>query len=186
MKYALRTAVSTVLFLLVPCVGLLCGATVKKKDGQVVKGEIKDLVVQKGNVEVTNNDNGTKSYRVGYVLTNGERISAIDEKGVHASWIMQIGATEEGQPPTDLEVLKPGEKTGIANPRKGGKLLVLSFDFAPGVPINEPLVGALRRKPGTDKEEYIIVPELAVATKDGTVTVPVSDIPRFEKRVSKK
>jgi hypothetical protein len=96
MNYALRCAISAVLALLL-CADRLTGARVKKKDGQVVKGEVKDLLVQKGEVEILDKEDGTKSYTIRCILTNGDRITAIDEKGIRSKWITSVGATEEGQ-----------------------------------------------------------------------------------------
>jgi hypothetical protein len=160
------------------------GTTVKKKDGQVVEGKITGLLVQKGKVKIETDKDGAKSYSATYVLTNGERIEAIDEKGVHSSWIMSLTATEEGQPPTDLEVVKPGEKTGPFFPRKGGKLFVTAFDFRPRVPINESLLGSIRRRSTVsgEQEAYSIVPEFEIVTKDGPVTIAVKDVIDFEEK----
>jgi hypothetical protein len=180
MRYVLSGAVS-VLLLFAAEVSLLSGATIKRKDGQIVEGVIKNVVVQKGKVKVESSTAGAKTYTVNYVVTNGDRISAIDEQGIHSSSTMLLRAIEEGQPPTDVEVLKPGE-TGFSNPRKGGKLTVFAIDGAPKVPINEPLLGSIRRKPGTSDEQLVIVPELDIATTDGTVTVRVSNIIAFEQK----
>lgn len=152
--------------------------TIRKKDGLLVEGTIQHPVVQKGKVNEETGKEGTKFYRVTYFLTNGDQITSVDEKGVHSKWVIMFTATEEGQPPNDDEVLKPG-KTGIMNPRKGGKLSVLSFDFGPKIPLNERLIGTLRKKPGAEHDEVIVVPELEILTATGVVRLPIGEIAAF-------
>jgi hypothetical protein len=153
-------------------------STVEKKDGQIISGTIQGIVVQKGKINEALGEDGSKRFDTRYVLSNGDRITAIDKQGVHTSWIISLGAYQEGEPPNDLEVLKPG-KTGFMNPRKGGKLTILALDYGPRVPIKEALLGTVRKKPGTE-DEVILVPALEIMTANGLVTLPVSEVVAFQ------
>jgi hypothetical protein len=163
-------------------VGLLA-ATIKTKDGKIISGQIRGMIVQKGEVELNQSAEGT-IHNVSYDMSNGEDIQAIDEEGVHRShlWLVSVSAT--GGLPTDLEVFKPGEKTGLGANRvsaKGLKYNVFSFDLSPRVPSKLKLLGEFRTENGKD----VIIPALHVTTTEGVVDIPVADIVAFKSDAKK-
>ena len=176
-------ALGVVLIILCTEVGLLA-ATIKTKDGRILHGKIRGMIVQKGEVKSEKSDEGTL-YTVHYDMSNGEDIEAIDEEGVHHSHLWLVTASAIGGLPDDLEVFKPGEKTGLGADRvsaKGLKYTVLAIDFKPRVPSKEKLLGEVRTENGKD----VIVRALHVTTKEGVIEIPVTDIVAFKSEAKKK
>lgn len=158
-------------------VGLLA-ATIKTKDGKIISGQIRGMIVQKGEVELKQSAEGT-SHIVSYDMSNGEDIEAIDEEGVHRSHVWSVTVSATGGLPTDLEVFKPGVKAGLGADRvssKGLKYYVFVFDVRPRVPSTAKLLGEFRNDNGKD----VVIPALHVTTKEGVVEIPVADIVAFK------
>ncbi|MDQ5846002.1 MAG: hypothetical protein M3539_11990 [Acidobacteriota bacterium] len=155
----------------------LLAATIKTKDGKIVNGEIRGMIVQKDEIESEKSAEGTINL-VHYDMSNGEDIDAIDEQGVHHSHLWLVTVSANGDLPDDLEVFKPGEKAGLGADRissKGVKYTVLVLDFRPRVPSKLRLLGEFRSENGKD----VVIPALHVTTKEGVVDIPVSDIVAF-------
>ncbi len=176
-------AIAAVMVVLTMNVWLLA-ATIKCKDGRIVKGQIRGMIVQKGEVELKTLDEGTQ-HIAHYHMSNGEDIEAIDEEGVQRSHVWLVQASAIGGLPDDLEVFKPGESTGALVERKSAKGLkytVIVIDFKPRVASKEKLLGEVRTEHGKD----VIVPALHVTTKEGVVEIPVTDIVAFKSEPKKK
>lgn len=155
-----------------------CAATIKTKDGKTIEGKIRGMIVQKGEIKLEKSEEGT-IHIVTYDMSNGDDIEAIDEAGVHRSHIWQITVSAVGGLPGDLDVFKPGEKTGVGADRvtaKGLKYNVFVFDFAPRVPSTEKLLGEFRSENGKD----VVIPALHVTTTNGFVDIPVADVVSFK------
>ena len=153
-------------------------ATIKTKDAKTVEGQIRGMIVQKGDVKLEKSDEGT-IHIVTYDMSNGEDIDAIDETGVHRSHKWQFTVSAVGGLPDDLDVFKPGEKTGLGANRvtaKGLKYNVFVFNFAPRIPSTIKLLGEFRTQNGKD----VVIPALHVQTKDGAVDIPIADIVAFK------
>ena len=164
------------------CPGLFA-ATIKTKDGKIINGQIRGMIVQKGEVKLEKSNEGN-IYIVSYDMSNGEDIEAIDEEGVRRSHIWLVTVSAVGGLPDDLEVFKPGDKTGIGANRvsaKGLKYDVFAFDTSPRVPSKEKLLGEFRQENGKD----VVLPALHVTTKEGVVDIPISDIVTFKSDVKK-
>lgn len=163
--------------------GGLFAATIKTKDGKIISGQIRGMIVQKGEVKTDKSAEGT-IYSVEYDMSNGEDIEAIDEEGVHRSHLWSVGVNATGGLPTNLEVFKPGEKTGLGANRvsaKGLKYNVFALDYSPRVPSKAKLLGEFRTENGKD----VIIPALHVTTKEGVVDIPVADIVAFKSDAKK-
>ena len=174
-------ALGAVLVILFMEVGLLAG-TIKTKDGKIVSGQIRGMIVQKGEIKLEQSAEGTV-HIVSYDMSNGENIDAIDEKGVHRSHLWSFTVSAVGGLPDDIEVFKPG-KTGLGADRlsaRGLKYYVFLIDFSPRVPSTEKLLGEFRPDNGKD----VIIPTLHVTTKEGVVEIPVADIVVFKSDISK-
>jgi hypothetical protein len=153
-------------------------AVIKTKDGKTIEGQIRGMIVQKGELKIEKSDEGP-IHIVSYDMSNGEDIQSIEELGVHRSHIWQITVSAVGGLPDDLDVFKPGEKTGLAANRvtaAGLKYNIFVFDFAPRVPSTLKLLGEFRNENGKD----VIIPSLHVTTKDGAVDIPVADLVTFK------
>jgi len=87
---------------------LLFAATVKKKNGQVINGEIKGKIILKGMVQSRKESLSTK-YVVNYSLIGGEYIDAIDEDGIHGvrdgKYLLLI-VNQENTPANDVKVFE--------------------------------------------------------------------------------
>ena len=173
-KWLGARAFGVVLIILCLESGLLA-ATIKTKGGKIVNGQIRGMIVQKGEVQLEKLTEGTLHY-VPYYMSNGEDIDAIDEEGVHRSHLWLVTASAIGGLPDDLEVFKSGEKTGDRVSAKGLKYNVFAFDFSPRVPSKEKLLGEFRSENGKD----VVIPALHVTTKEGVVDIPVADIVAFK------
>ncbi len=176
-------ALGAVLVILFMEVGLLA-ATIKTKDGKIIQGQIRGMIVQKDEIKLEKSAEGT-IHTVGYLMSNGEDIDAIDEEGVHRSHIWLITVSAVGGLPTDIEVFKPGAKTGLMANRvsaKGLKYDVFAFDFSPRVPSKEKLLGEFR----SDKGKDVAIPALHVTTNEGAVVIRVADIVAFKPETKDK
>ncbi len=179
--------------LIAPCE--LIAATVKKKDGQLVKGEILGQLVLRGDVKPLPAGSAHK-YSVPYTFFDGKVVDAINEEGVTFVRVTTIPLIVYGYstdtPKKDSDLLPLCARIISAHPTfEPG--LTINFDIPEGrvgiVPVrwkktSGVLLGELKRgkkpegelKPGEPKEEAGIVPALRVATEEGEITIPVSDI----------
>jgi len=135
MKFCVR--VVTILSICVLAGGSVFGAKIKKRNGQVLEGEIQGALLLKGKgwqIRVGRN----LEYVSSYLLVSGKEIDSIDEEGIHISQsgvvLLQL-VGNQNRPPYDSEVLKavssylaksgsPGE-AGLSTPTSRGPLLVL-------------------------------------------------------------
>ncbi len=163
---------------LVSLAGTALSATIKTKDGKIITGQIRGMIVQKGEAKLEKSDEGI-IHIVNYHMSNGEDIVSIDDEGVHRSHIWLITVSATGGLPDDLEVFKPGEKTGLGANRvsaTGLKYNVFVFDTSPRIPSKLKLLGEFRNESGKD----VVIPALCVTTKDGVVEIPILDIVAFK------
>ena len=85
---------------------LLLAATVKKKNGEVIVGEIKGRVVTKASVQ-TRKDGPSTSLGINYNLIDGKTIEAIDENGIRGvanTNYLVLAASHEKLPPADASI----------------------------------------------------------------------------------
>lgn len=179
---------------------------IKKKNGQVVEGEISGVIVQK-ELKKTNEGHSARYYPI-----NGADIEAIDEGGVHLikgspSVMYEVGPTDKL--PSDIEVLQLAMSEG---PMREDPLGVRT-DRATGVTVkaireNEVDIksffskslnaysgftikhagersisrGALLSTARMEKAEMVSLnPALQIKTDKGVVTVPLGEIIGFKK-----
>jgi hypothetical protein len=155
-------------------------ATIKRKHGQQIEGEIKGVIVQKETIKEWT-EGSKKHYNVIYYLTNGSDIRAIDEKGVHVPEGTQIPTrfvTQKGKPPDDLEVLQVAEdkKSLIPTTKAGGQVLRAGV-AATGVSAAM-LLGELRTKDGKTG----LIGALEIQTTSGLIAIPVGEIIDFTQK----
>lgn len=161
-------------------------ATIKKKDGSQVVGEIRSNVILKGkDVKETKTDSGIQ-YIVSYTLLNGDWIWAIDSVGVHSgNTFALLTASRKGKPPDDNEViqwaverLKSGG-SGLLMAQSlpsGGRVLIVSDQSAVPRITKGMLLGQFREEQGKSK----IFPSIEIFTSKGVTKVAVSEIVEFK------
>lgn len=170
----------------------LLAATIKKKDGQVLEGEIKGLLVVKSNLTVP----GDETTPI-YYLMNGKDISVIDEEGVHLREGSPGGSatvTASGVRPTDEEVLAtvtPTDKevrglTFLSLPN-GGEVLLLAYpESIDGKPTQARthtgnLLGTVLFEGDIRKN----LPFIQVTTRSGLVLLATEDVVEFKQEADK-
>ena len=169
------------------------GAGAEVAGAKLVEGKILGLIVQKGELKesVSEKDPSKKSYTVSYYLTNGDKIAAIDEAGVHKETdeVLFINVAQDGTPPEDDDAVQ----TGMGQADAPGMPVMMAFTAGGGTAIRmsgrskskrstdaNALLGEYRLDPGTNKGK--IYPEVKVETEGGPVTVPVGSFIKFRKQ----
>lgn len=173
---------------------LAFAAKVKLKDGSVIDGTVKGLIIQKGDVEKSQSeDDPTKPvYSALYRLTNGKEITLIDEQGVHkkGKMIVFIRVIQKDAPPDDLEVVETGISAGeggvsMFHTKAGGTGARVSGLSSRSDHVNtEELLGSLLIDPVTKK--YQIIPAIEILTNKETIKVPIKDIVEFKVSIERK
>lgn len=165
--------------------GALAG-TLKMKNGQIVRGEIKGKLVFKSLIHT---DVGGGGYGLIYYMLAGNEVDSITEEGVRwkdGKSAFRHMLVQKKEPPDDVEALTALKDTDFPMDymmKYGGS----NWEGKPGVPDVNPipvrLLGELRYEEGKAK----IIPSLDVETPKGIVKVPVEDIVAvLEKQSMKK
>jgi hypothetical protein len=183
-RILLLASMTTVLFLLVAGTGIGQdkSATIKKKNGEVVKGEIKGIIVQgKSGPVSTGSQSG---YGALYYAGKGADIETIDEEGVHYRSGAKVGYVNIGQqgPINDAEAARvavEADFTAMFDYSSKNGMASVSFGSQSGSSASTKLsvLGEYRRS--EDGKSGKIIPTLEVSTATGTVTVPAAEIIAF-------
>lgn len=111
-----------------------CAATIQKKDGQVVTGEIQGNIAIKSTTAVVTQD-GQQYTAVFYVLTGGKTITQIDAKdvtltsGQYAVFALSWSLSGSAMPPSDVEAVTTDSTT---SPPSGFPIAFGFFDSGAG------------------------------------------------------
>lgn len=161
-------------------------ATIKKKNGQIIKGEINGIVVQGGSELVTGSPGG---YGALYYTPKGEQIESIDEDGVHYRPGARIRYVSIGQ----KDKIDDSEAAGVAIEMENNFTAMFDYSGKHGMasvksdtmsldnPAKFKLLGEYRKEGSTGK----IIPALEVNTAKGIVLVPIAEIVEFKKAADK-
>jgi hypothetical protein len=183
LKIILRTLVLCAI-----CGHLLFAATIKKKNGQVVEGEIQGMIVQKGEVKESpgEKDPSIRQYTVTYYVVNGSDIASIDESGVRklSPTLAAIIVSQPGSAPRDADavmsgVTMPGGAMFGATPAGGQVIRVGGTTREAGRASKERIVGEFRMDPGHKNPR--IIPALEVSTARGKISIPVAELIAFKR-----
>lgn len=186
-KLSYRSAIMG-LALLILMASTVFAAKIKKKNGQVVEGEIKGTIVLKSiGQSRSKEDPKVTVYSVQYALISGNEIDVIDEKGVHktSNRFAFFSVSQENTPPDDNEVIEigvnmPSGPFSFGYTKKGGTVVRLGgTKYESGGTNTNTLLGEIRKNPKTGKTE--IVPAIEIVTSSGTVKIPVTEIVDFKK-----
>jgi len=156
-------------------------ATIKRKNGEVVKGQINGIVVQGKSGPVSA---GSKTgYGALYYAGKGADIEAIDEEGVHYKSGAKVGYVNIGQkgPINDAEAARVAVEdsfTAMFDYSGNNGMASVNFGSSFGVTSKLPVLGEYR-KDGDGKTGKII-PTLEVVTAKGTVSIPIEEIVAFK------
>ena len=165
-------------------------ATIKKKDGEVIKGEIKGTVVQGESGPVST---GSRTgYGALYYTPKGEQIEAIDEEGVHYRVsgrrvrFVNIGQKDKINDSEAAGVAVAMDGEGSSNPVfdysiSHGMAAVLCDVLEVTSPTRLKILGEYRKDGKLGK----IIPALEVATAKGMVSIPIEEIVEFKKVTEK-
>jgi hypothetical protein len=176
MKAATRMLLALLIILFIASQAL--AATVKKKNGQLVRGEITGRIVQKGKTEKIES---RYKYSIVFNVIEGKGIDTIDERGVNpikgTSFPIILYYYSDETPPEDTWVLDLAEGflamgSDVSMNIKGD---LLGITRAEGKNLIDPLLGELVREEKTVR----VLPALRVKTDKGMVEIPISDIARF-------
>lgn len=158
-------------------------ATIKKKNGEVVKGQINGIVVQGKSGPVST---GSKTgYGALYYAGKGTDIEAIDEEGVHYKSSAKVGYVNIGQkgPINDSEAARVAVEDSFTamfdySGNNGMASVNFGSSFGSSASTKLPVLGEYR-KDGDGKTGKII-PVLEVSTAKGTTSVPIEEIVAFK------
>jgi hypothetical protein len=163
-------------------------ATIEKKDGTAVVGNISGLIVQRGEIKKSPSEKnpGKTVQTASYYLTNGAEISAIDKKGLHkdSDKIVFIVVSQEEFPLEDLDVLNKGIDAppsffSVVYTKAGGTVVRMGGRSAqPSAVSKDVILGEYRQD--RDTREAQLIPAIEVVTAAGPVKIAVSDIVGFE------
>lgn len=153
-------------------------ATIKKKNGEVVKGQINGIVVQ-GNSGLVS----AGGYFALYYAGKGADIEAIDEEGVHYKSGAKVGLVNIGQkePINDSEATRvavEGDFAAMFEYSSKNGMASVNFVSQFGSNASTKLLGEYR-KDGDGKTGKVI-PVLEVITAKGTISVPIEEIVAFK------
>jgi hypothetical protein len=173
--------------------GSLFPATIKTKDGQILKGEIEGIIVLKKEEQLAPSaEKPVMRYLTTYHVLNGKEIERIDEQGVHVkinSSIVILMASQENSPLEDWIVFDGAlKREGPAASQWRGRhkdtgqeyILVRRGGRATKpMTLNDTLVGKMGRDQQAAKD--IIVQHLEIKIKNILVKVPVADLTPFQR-----
>ena len=157
-------------------------ATVKKVNGQLLKGTIRGIVIQGESSAVK--AEASAGYGGLYYIAKGEQIETIDDEGVHyrSGTRLRYVSIGQKQPINDLEVatlLSELDKNFMAMFDYSSKhdMASVKSDFMDmKTPAKLKLIGEYRY----DGKSGTIVPSLQINTATGEITVPIADIVKFK------
>jgi hypothetical protein len=171
-----------ILVLFFALVSPIPGATIKKKNGEIITGVIRGLIglgyvtepIKKGN-KVT--------YGGAYFLIHGEDIQSITEEGVlfnPEKGMNRVLVMAETQP-TAVEALEAA--TGSINYVRIGGTKGWGGNMIEGVtepnPIPAPILGELR----VEESNALLIPAIEVVTEKETIVIPIEEIVEIKKKV---
>ena len=155
-------------------------ASVKKKNGQTVKGEISGRLVQKGKLPP---DSG---YTYVYFIVEGRNVTVIDEAGVHldeGAKVIMIGVRGAASP-DDWESVAVGY--GFAERMTGsgawGRISVTGeccgIRVIDAKAIADKLLGEFRVSPKTEVTPFKaeLMPFVELKTQGGIMRIPIAEI----------
>jgi hypothetical protein len=156
----------------------LLAATVKKQNGEIVKGQIMHLVVQQEEVQKEfDREENRNTFSTTFYAINGPEITAIDEEGIHTLPGSVVGVfivVGNTVPPDPLEVMQTAEGPSLPAPlglrtlRKGGGFVAVARRG-----LEKPTTGKLLGYYTIEGGKGRLVPALEVITETGKVTLPL-------------
>ncbi|MGQ0761283.1 MAG: hypothetical protein ACT4OT_04610 [Acidobacteriota bacterium] len=157
-------------------------ATVKKNNGQLLKGSIQGTVIQGESSPVKSDASG--GYGGLYYIAKGEQIESIDEDGVRYRNGTRLRYVSIGQkqPIDDLEVAKmavdlDNNFMAMFDYSSKHNMASVKSDFIDmKAPSKLRLIGEYRNE---GKSEAIL-PTLQINTATGKIAVPIADIVKFK------
>ena len=173
------------------------GATIKKRNGDVIEGTVQGFVALKGKKPLVENGKGTNDatkYSTTYWIVKGEEIVRIDEAGVQRKSdgveAFAMG-TRDGSLPEDLVVLDAAFDNNAPMPmlfptRDASTWAVIARNgkSKQGNTLSDSLIGEYKR--GKDSKQGEIIPALQVSTASGIVKISIADIVAFRDVSEKK
>ncbi len=156
-------------------------STIKRKNGEVIKGQINGIVVQGKSGPVSA---GSKTgYGALYYAGKGADIEAIDEEGVHYKSGAKVGYVNIGQkePINDSEAASVAVEdsfTAMFDYSSKNGMASVNFGSSFGVTSKLPVLGEYRKD--GDRKTGKIIPTLEVATAKGTISIPIEEIVTFK------
>lgn len=172
------------------CAVLICSllsssvlaAKIKKKDGKVIDGTIKGLVVQKGKHATENT--------VIYSVMKGEYVESIDERGVNlkpgSSFLYVVTRQKEIANYDESEAEIVGVLIGFFEGMREDSGLVARIGVGGGVVGSYVEAKELNAKDvllgthGVEQKKHKIIPSVEIVTTAGSVSIPVADIVAFK------
>ncbi len=156
--------------------------TVKKNNGQLLKGSIQGAIIQ-GESSAVKTD-ASAGYGGLYYIAKGEQIESIDEEGVHyrPGTRLRYVSIGQKQPIDDLEVIKMAVNLdnnfmAMFDYSNKHNMASVKSDFMDmKTPSKLRLIGEYRN----DGNSGAIIPALQINTATGTIAVPIADIVKFK------
>jgi len=157
-------------------------ATIKKNNGQLLKGSIQGAIIQ-GESSAVKTD-ASAGYGGLYYIAKGEEIESIDDEGVHyrPGTRLRYVSIGQKQPINDLEVIKMAVNLdnnfmAMFDYSKTHDMASVKSDFIDmKTPSKLRLIGEYRN----DGNSGTILPSLQIKTATGAVAVPIGDIVKFK------
>jgi len=155
--------------------------TIKRKGGQVTRGEIKGLIVQGQTGDVS--EGSLSGHGALYFVVEGKDIEAIDEEGIHYKRARYILVGQKGTP-DPIEILETYVKftngdmmasLTYSGRHDGASVQVDSIETT--APVRLKLLGEFRMEDSKRK----LIPALEINTGKGVVSIPVEEIVEFRK-----
>jgi hypothetical protein len=181
-------------------------ARVKKKNGEVIEGQIKGTVVaRKTEGSFVKMEGGRESFSATYALIRGGDVQAIDEAGISIlTGYCAVALAGKDAALDDVAVIRHtlrrpfGSFLVLDTAKDGTKLMILTIkpdkdafqklrkDFQPDWrfaevisdvgTVNAPLLGEYREEKGQPR----LIPAIELKTKQGVVTVALEEVVAFE------
>jgi len=163
------------------------GATVKKKSGEIVKGQIIGLIIHRGDIKTVQQESKI-TYKTTYDMINGREIVRIDEdgilkKGSHLVFLM----VQQNEPINDETILayimKMPEGERVGTPPGGGTVIRMAGTSRFKEQLYyEHLLGELRE----ENSKVSLIPAILVKTSTGNVKIPLDEIVEFKTKIEGK